>query len=161
MLVPYEQGEEYRILDGDELFFAEGYEDVRRVWECLSPSYAIPLNEALPEFDAYVKKLSDYAMTLCYMRDGEIAGAVSFYANDTHTKAAYISQIAVQETYKRCGIGSRLIDIVCREARCRMMKTIGLEVLDDNVAAQVVYKSLGFSYTGQKGSSGSIMTKAL
>lgn len=84
---------------------------------------------------------ANFKVALC---DGEIAGFIAFYANNSVDKIAYISMIAVKEKYRKQGFGLLLLQECEKNAKVSAMKTINLEVLLENTAAIEFYKRNGF-----------------
>lgn len=154
-LLPFTSG-----LDG-ELCVAEGYSELLSIWDSLSDSYNLPLRVSISDYENYIKKLSDNAITLCFCRNNSVLGAISFYANDYDGKYAYVSQIAVHDDAKRSGIGTLLLNSACYEASLRGMNVMQLEVLDDNRPARAMYKEMGFIPSGNRGRYGDILFKAI
>jgi ribosomal-protein-alanine N-acetyltransferase len=61
---------------------------------------------------------------------------------------AYIQTLGVASTSQRTGIGRRLMEALLLEAVRRGAQTCWLEVRTDNVAAQQLYRSMGFTERG-------------
>ena len=71
----------------------------------------------------------------------EVAGyAIGWVASDE----SEVANIAVARGWQRRGIGSRLLDVACREARARGARRIWLEVRESNQPAQALYGRHGF-----------------
>ncbi len=77
--------------------------------------------------------------------DGQIVGYVLFWVLPG---AIDIHNIAVRLDCRRRGIGSGLLEKVTTEARCQAIFRVMLEVRQSNIAAQKLYKKLGFATTG-------------
>lgn len=63
---------------------------------------------------------------------------------------AYITNIAVTESARRCGVGRALLQAACDGARARECEFITLEVRVGNVSARALYESEGFCKVGQR-----------
>ena len=85
----------------------------------------------------------------------------AFYANDLMSKNAYISFIAVQKKYSKCGIGTNLMAKVCECSKQYGMEKIRLEVYNDNLPAIGFYKKNGFEIEGGRTEKGFYMVKIL
>lgn len=108
------------------------------------------------------QKINEYGIVLLLKCCDNIAGFAAFYANDFTTNSAYLSLIAISSKYRRQGLGKRLLTEVCRIARDKGMKTLRLQVRDDNPDAQRFYSSSGFEYSDPSCASGkSYMVKTL
>jgi ribosomal-protein-alanine N-acetyltransferase len=61
---------------------------------------------------------------------------------------AEIVSLGVLPDHRRCGIGSTILDAVCREARLRGAERVVLEMASDNEAARGLYVRRGFTVVG-------------
>ena len=61
---------------------------------------------------------------------------------------AEVVSLGVLPDYRRCGIGSAILDAVCREARLRDAERVVLEMASDNEAARALYIRRGFTVVG-------------
>lgn len=61
---------------------------------------------------------------------------------------AEIVSLGVLPDHRRCGIGSAILDAVCREARLRGADRVVLEMASDNEAARALYVRRGFTVVG-------------
>lgn len=61
---------------------------------------------------------------------------------------AYITNVAVFEKYRKCGIGRTLIRAACEGAKGRGCEFITLEVRESNAPAISLYESEGFEKAG-------------
>lgn len=116
---------------------------VADVWDAVRRSYDPPLMRGY-DFDSYVKKLSEHAVTLSLRVDGELAGAASFYANDAAGGVAYITNIAVVSRFAGRRLGEKLLVAAVDESRSRGMTTLRLEVRRTNPRALALYRRFGF-----------------
>lgn len=117
--------------------------DVAAAWDTLRRSWDPPLMQGY-DFDAYVEKVAAHAVTVALYQRGELAGAVSFYANDAAGGVAYITNIAVHGSFAGHGLGEELLSAAARESRSRGMKTLRLEVRRTNARALALYRRFGF-----------------
>jgi ribosomal-protein-alanine N-acetyltransferase len=63
---------------------------------------------------------------------------------------AEIVSLGILPDHRRCGIGSAILDAVCREARLRGAKSVVLEMASDNEAARALYAGRGFKVVGRR-----------
>jgi len=61
---------------------------------------------------------------------------------------AEIVSLGVLPSHRRCGIGSAILDAICREARLRGAERVVLEMATDNEAAHALYAGRGFTVVG-------------
>lgn len=78
---------------------------------------------------------------------GEIAGYAVFWAVMDQGE---LGNVAVDESQRGMGIGSKLIKAVLERAADRGVREIFLEVRKSNVRAQDLYKTFGFSEVGRR-----------
>lgn len=136
-------------------------EAVEALWKELGAFYNPVLWEAIPNYRAYIEKIKLNALTYGFYLNRSLAGGVSFYANDTDTRIAYISQLAVHGAYRGRGLGKTIVECVCGLAREKGMNTIRLEVLRKNMAARMLYEKTGFEYEDIQDENSLFMMKTL
>jgi [ribosomal protein S18]-alanine N-acetyltransferase len=78
---------------------------------------------------------------------GEIAGYAVFWAVIDQGE---LGNVAVDESFRGKGIGSKLIKAVLDRATERGVQEVFLEVRKSNVRAQDLYKTFGFSEVGRR-----------
>ena len=78
---------------------------------------------------------------------GEIAGYAVFWAVMDQGE---LGNVAVDESHRGKGIGTKLIEAVLNRAGDRGVREIFLEVRKSNVRAQDLYKTFGFSEVGRR-----------
>ena len=76
--------------------------------------------------------------------NGTDVGMVAFYCNDLSHGRAYITHLAVDPEYRRCGLGKKLTEFAMRYSQSRGMNSIALEVGRSNERARRLYASCGF-----------------
>lgn len=96
--------------------------------------------------DNYPQLLSKFSTYACFFAaiSPEPMGYAAVYANDTESRTAFFSLLAVRPKYQGLHIGSELMDTVLRYARGCAMETIRLEVRRDNLSAIRMYRKFGF-----------------
>ncbi|MDR0757197.1 MAG: GNAT family N-acetyltransferase [Tannerella sp.] len=90
------------------------------------------------------------AVTLLAESGGVCCGllvAFENYSTFTVRPMMNIHDVFVLKTYRGKGVGRRLIQAAVEEAKKRNCSRITLEVRQDNVAAQRLYRSVGFDET--------------
>ena len=78
---------------------------------------------------------------------GEIAGYAVFWAV---LDQGELGNVAVDESHRGQGIGSKLIQAVLDRATDRGVREVFLEVRKSNIGAQDLYKTFGFSEVGRR-----------
>jgi len=109
--------------------------------ECRSFSDPWPIEDILLEMQY------EYAICLVALEGEEVAGYVTMrhLVNEGH-----ICNIAVDEAYRKNGIGSALIEGLIGVAISREMAGITLEVRIGNRAAMALYHKYGFKVEGYR-----------
>jgi len=77
--------------------------------------------------------------------DGEIAGIARVISDGVND--AYIQDMAVKKTFRKNGIGSKIIRYILSHLKKKRFKWIGL--VSEN-ASDLFYKKLGFDYDSKK-----------
>jgi len=76
--------------------------------------------------------------------EGKVEGSVQLRLNDKTANEGRIHALAVRRSYRRKGIGSKLMDAVEQEAVHRKYKRIWLTVHLDNLPARQLYAGRGY-----------------
>lgn len=103
------------------------------------------LKEKIGSLEEYAKKLSAHAEVVVALSEEGTLGLVVYYANDLAGRVGYISLIGVLPEYRRSGYGKLLLDAAASQMQAAGMRTIKLEVDNDNAAAFGFYRSYGFN----------------
>ncbi|MDE5592877.1 MAG: ribosomal protein S18-alanine N-acetyltransferase [Clostridiales bacterium] len=85
------------------------------------------------------------AVFLVAERDGEFCGYAS---GEVTADECEISNIAVEEKYRRRGVGKALLTSLLSELTVRGVRSVFLLVRDGNAPATALYQSLGFVRVG-------------
>lgn len=96
------------------------------------------------EMPSVCEKLTKYGNILFMKHQDNVIGFAAFYANNHTTGIAYLSLIAITETYQKKGLGRMLLDRVCEYSLHEGMKKLQLKVRKDNLSALKFYESYGF-----------------
>lgn len=108
-----------------------------------------PLQGEEEYVDSVTEKICENGIVYCMLLKEKIIGFFAMYVNDTVTKTAFISFIAVGIPYRGSGYGSVLLDKAVQTAKENNMKILKLEVLKDNLIAQQFYKKHGFNVVSE------------
>lgn len=139
---------------------AGGASALRKVWASIGDAFDPPIWERYQDYDAFVEKVAAHATTLVASSATGACGAISFYANDTQTHRAFVTEVLVAPAYQGRGVGTRLLR-ACEDYATRVgMTSMGLEVAQDNVRALSLYSKLGYSVEAKRAST-YVMRKAL
>lgn len=105
------------------------------------------------DIDEYAKKLSDFSKFVYCNVDDDIVGMISCYMN--RPSVGYISNVCVKKKFQGKGLFSKMLKVLLFNAKELGMKTLKLEVDDDNHKAKEIYHSNGFALCGdsKRGSS--------
>lgn len=100
------------------------------------------------DFDKLYLKVCKYSIFLVAYIDEKIVGYLAFYANDSNTRVAFITLLAVKCEYQNLHIGKELL-ITCESfSKIKGMEQIKLEVQNKNLNAIRFYKNNGYKYDG-------------
>ena len=120
-----------------------------------------PLHTRILEFDLYAKKLLDNGYVYIISNEKDILGFVAFYANDTSSKIGYLTQIAVSRDCTIKGIGYKLLKQFEKVSYECNMKTLMLEVNNNNTHAIEFYKRNGYEFFEKSNENSIYMVKHL
>jgi ribosomal protein S18 acetylase RimI-like enzyme len=89
---------------------------------------------------------------LVAIHDGRVVGWCDAIPGDSKMGLGHVARLgmAVQEAYRRQGIGRRLLDTVIERARRIGIEKIELGVYASNKAALALYQGAGFAVEGKK-----------
>ena len=118
--------------------------EILEVLQCFSHYFNL-LRNNIELQNQMAKKYSAQAQFRVVLCEGEIAGFISFYANNQIDRVAYVSMIAVSEKFRRRGFGKILLENYENISKLKNMKKINLEVLLSNTAAINFYERYGFT----------------
>ena len=97
------------------------------------------------DLDAYAKKIMQKAEVYFAVVDGhKVAGMMALYANDTVSHNAYLTLMSILPQFQGKGLGRIMVRRAIAVARKKDMASMSLEVDQENLKAQSLYKSLGF-----------------
>jgi len=121
-------------------------EEVYEYLYLLENNYSPSLSKRIDEFDSYVKKLSIFATNYGVYDDmhNKCIGYIGFYTNNIELGFSYVSQLVVDCSVQKLGIGKSLLKICERVSKSKGFKFIKLEVRKDNENAILFYKKNGF-----------------
>ena len=114
------------------------------VYDIEARSFSIPWTKASIRQDLTKNDKSHYYVA-------KIVGTVAGYAGMWHVvNEGHINNIAVDEPYRRFGIGSKLMDTLIETAHALGMIGLTLEVRVGNHAAMGLYHKYGFKIEGYR-----------
>ena len=102
------------------------------------------LKEKISDYSEFSKKLQKYANVFVANIGLETIGISCFYANDFDFFHGYISLIGIKKEYQSQGYGKELLCFTEQKMLEMKMKTIKLEVDNDNIKSLTFYKLNGF-----------------
>lgn len=123
----------------------EKVDQIRKAISDFDKVFSPALSERISDLDAYAEKLQHHAIVYV-ARSVEFLGLLAFYANDSTTRIAYLTQIAVQPNAQNKKIGKILMDLCIKVAKRKGMIEIILEVHKCNVIAIRFYEKNGFEF---------------
>ncbi|MCP3775992.1 GNAT family N-acetyltransferase [Paenibacillus sp. MZ04-78.2] len=135
----------------------EIFEVLKRFNDC----FPLSIDSRVGNLGSYAIKLAEHAFVYVTQDNGEITGVVVFYANDSSTKVAYLSQIAVSVLHQNKGIGSLLLQFSCDLSKEYGMTKMKLEVDNSNSKAISHYEKHKFTIIGQASLDSQYMMKEL
>lgn len=102
-----------------------------------------PLSEKV-NIEDYSNKIFQKAVTFEAWSANMLIGLVAAYFSDLPLGSAFITNVSVDDEYKRNGISSKLLSDCITEAKKRKCVYIDLEVYDRNISAIQLYKKFNF-----------------
>lgn len=120
-------------------------EDINLLFNCLNmfdTSTSVTISERVGNLKLYAEKLMQNAHNYYVEQDTQIVGFISYYANKFPT--TYIAVIAVKETYKIRGIGSKMLHSSMHTMKILGFENVQLEVHKENHQAIAFYKKNEF-----------------
>jgi ribosomal protein S18 acetylase RimI-like enzyme len=119
------------------------------------------LSKTILELDRYAQKLYKNAIVFIITDNKECIGFIAFYANDKNNNQSYIAQLAVKDKSQNKNIGKLLLEICIKFSEENNMKSIKLEVWNQNKIAIEFYKKNGFREYMEASSKSMYMIKIL
>ena len=101
--------------------------------------------------EEYAGKLKANAELVALWYTDKLVGLCACYMNNLESKIAYISHIAILETYRRLRQGEYLISHVEQRAKSKGFDSTQLEVSKDNTAAHRFYLKMGYELKEDRG----------
>ena len=121
-------------------------EDLEEVLRIETASFSQPWNREM-----FQTELSPgMSLALVARSEGEGGELLGYLCGWVVRDEFYINNVAVEPTYRQRGIGKKLILEALTRAVERGARTASLEVRVSNVAAQVLYRRLGFTVVGRR-----------
>lgn len=116
-------------------------EDVREVAALEAKIFSVPWSEA-----GFLSSLqSKDTLYLAVRKSGQLIGYCGFLQSFDE---ADITNVAVEETYRGCGVASRMLEQLMELGKARGILRYTLEVRVSNASAIHLYEKLGFRAVG-------------
>ena len=116
-------------------------EDVREVAALEAKIFSVPWSEA-----GFLSSLhSKDSLYLAVRKSGQLFGYCGFLQSFDE---ADITNVAVEETYRGCGVASRMLEQLMELGKARGILRYTLEVRVSNASAIHLYEKLGFRAVG-------------
>lgn len=116
--------------------------DIDGVLQVEQACFTLPWSRAAFEAEVTDNTLADYLIM-------ETAGKIIGYAGMwLILDEAHVTNIAVLAAYRRRGLGEKLVRALIEQAKQRGAVSMTLEVRVSNMAAQTLYRKLGFEKKG-------------
>src|SRR6266851_8683038 len=111
----------------------------------LSDTWMAPALSQRKDLSQFAEKILRHGVAaIAVQANGTDVGMVAFYCNDVIRGRAYITHLAVDPEYRRCGLGKKLTEYAIQYSQSRGMNSIALEVGRSNESAKRLYASCGF-----------------
>jgi carbamoylphosphate synthase large subunit/ribosomal protein S18 acetylase RimI-like enzyme len=118
------------------------------------------ISSRIKDLEIYAYKLQNNAFVYS-AKDDTTIGFIAFYANDKHSKTAYITFLGVLPYVRKRGIGTTLLKLCFDVAQEKGMSFVKLEVRTYNEHAINFYKRNGFEFCGKASADSMYMMKKL
>lgn len=100
--------------------------------------------EKISDYSQWAEKISKYGVAAIVEQAGITAGLAVFYENDFTEGKGYISLIGLKEQFRGSGLGQEFLDDIIAEMTMQKMRSVYLEVDNDNPRAFSFYIKYGF-----------------
>ncbi|MBM7583096.1 ribosomal-protein-alanine N-acetyltransferase [Caldicoprobacter guelmensis] len=117
-------------------------DDVDAVWEIEKMCFSVPWSRQSFVLEVEKNKCARYVVA---EQDGNVLGYAGMWLI---VDEAHVTNIAVHPLFRRKGIGQALLKALMMEAYRMGIDKMTLEVRASNIAAQSLYKKLGFVEVG-------------
>lgn len=111
--------------------------------------------------DILSEKFSKFGVVLALYLDNDLAGFISFYANDFDTKKAFLSMIIIRRGFQRKGVGTALLNEMEKYCIENGFNEIISEVDDKNIKSKSFFSKNGYNVTEKKGQGTSFYLKKI
>lgn len=118
-------------------------------------------NSNFDELQGSVDKFIKYGNILGIISYGELIAMLNLYCNNYETKEAYICNVYVLDKHRRKGLARKLLNKAYQICEHNSFVKIFLHVAESNYKAIALYKSEGFSFTGNIKTIGNVITKEM
>lgn len=118
-------------------------DNINEVWEIEKKCFNDPWSKNM-----FTAELGNSASVFIVARDEETGKAIGYGGVWTVMDVADITNIAVDEEYRRQGVGGEILRLLIKICKERQVETVNLEVRTDNQKAINLYKKTGFEECG-------------
>ena len=112
-------------------------------------SFPSPLSERVGNLVDYARKLSKNAIVHIISSEDRVIGFCAYYCNDTVTKQAFGTLIAVADEYKGKNIGRTLVNLSFKTMKQKGMEKVIGEVDNTNYPSIRLLEKFGFTFAGK------------
>ena len=104
-----------------------------------------------PWTERQIKEFSDSEGSFGWVcREENTENVLGYITTSIILDEMYIANIAVHENYRRCGVGSSIMNALIAEAKSKDISFITLEVRQSNISAIEFYTKNGFQKCGTR-----------
>ena len=96
-------------------------------------------------------EVAETQVTLVVVDDARWLAMTSCFLDEEDRHAAWLVQMWVAPESRGLGLGRRLVEAAAEWARARGVTRLKTSVSEGNVAAEALYKAVGFRPTGERG----------
>ena len=100
---------------------------------------------------AVKSEVAESQVTLVVVDDARWLAMTSCFLDKQDPNTAWLAQMWVEPESRGLGLGRRLVEAAADWARARGVTRLKTSVSEDNVAAEALYKAVGFHPTGERG----------
>ena len=137
------------------------WDRIEQILELFDKSFPRPLSERVGSLKDYAKKLSESAVVDIVSLENNIAGFSAYYCNDSVSKQAFLTQIAVADACRGMNIGNILLNTCIETSKQKGMEKLICEVDNINVGAILFYKKRGFTFLKKASEDSQLLIKYL
>ena len=123
--------------------YSDNFYELRKFIEAVDGEFPVPLSEK-SDINILSKKLSENGLLVAAVLNDKIISGCFGYANDTVTKAAYISVVATLNEFRGEGLAEKCVRAFLEHAENLDMESAVLYTRKTNCGAIRLYEKIGF-----------------